>query len=238
MKRSDGRKAGQIRPVAITKDVFEYAPGSVLFSQGRTKILCAVSLNEGVPPFMRGQGKGWLSAEYAMLPAATVERTQREATSFRRSGRSIEISRIIGRVLRAIVDLSKLGEFTITVDCDVLQADGSTRCAAICGAQAALNLAVQHWLDVQVIQKTILKGQVAAVSAGIYDGEPIVDLCALEDNNIQSDFSFVLTDNQQVVEIQGTAESEAISWEQFMQLHELARKGVAQLCEHIKKQTL
>ncbi len=238
MKRSDGRNADQLRPLVLTQDIYEYAPGSVLFCLGRTKILCAVTLAEGVPNFLRGSGSGWLTAEYAMLPAATLERTQRESLSFKRNGRSVEISRIIGRVLRTVVDLSRFGEFTITVDCDVLQADGSTRSAAICAAQAALNLAVTHWLDVQVIQKTILKTQLSAVSAGIYDGEPILDLCALEDNNVQTDFTFVLTNDARIVEIQGTAEHDAISWQQFTQLHELACKGTRQLCEYIKKQTM
>lgn len=237
MKRPDGRKAHQLRPVAITQDIFENAPGSVLFSLGRTKVLCAVTMTQGVPPFMRGQGKGWLTAEYAMLPASTVDRTPREMSSLKRNGRNVEISRIIGRALRSIVDMEKFGEYTITIDCDVLQADGSTRCAAICGAQAALNLAIKHWLDVQVIQKSIIKTQIAAVSAGVFEGEPLLDLCAFEDNNIQSDFNFIMTEDGHLVEVQGTAETAVVTWEQFVQLHDLARKGAAQLCEYIKKQT-
>ena len=237
MKRADGRQVSQLRDLKLTPHIYEYAPGSVLFEIGRTKVLCAVTMAEGVPPFLRGKRTGWLSAEYALLPASTVTRSQRESISFKRNGRSVEISRLIGRALRSVVDLSHFGENTITVDCDVLQADGGTRCAAICGAQAALNLAVQYWLDVKFIKKTIIKNQIAAVSTGVYDGVPLLDLNAFEDNNIDSDFNFILTDHNEIVEIQGTAELGTVSWPQFDQMRILAQKGVEELCSFIKANT-
>ncbi len=237
MKRADGRTVNQLRDLKLTSHMYEYAPGSVLFEIGRTKILCAVTMSEGVPPFLRGKGKGWLSAEYALLPASTVTRSQRESSSFKRNGRSVEISRIIGRALRSVVDLSLFGENSIMVDCDVLQADGGTRCAAICAAQAALNLAVQYWLDVKFIKKSIIKNQVAAISAGVFDGVSLLDLNAFEDNNIDSDFNFILTDQNKIVEIQGTAELGTVSWVQFDEMRALAQKGVEELCSFIKENT-
>jgi len=237
MKRADGRDVDQLRELKLTKNVFEYAPGSVLFEIGKTKVLCAVTLVDGVPPFLRGKGKGWLTAEYALLPASTVTRTVREHSSFKRNGRSVEISRIIGRALRSVVDLHRFGEHTIMVDCDVLQADGGTRCAAISGAQAALNLAVQYWLDVKFINQTILKNEVTAISTGVYEGTALLDLNAFEDNNIDSDFNFVLTDHNEIVEIQGTAELGTVSWKQFDAMRSLAEKGVKELCLFIKEQT-
>ncbi|HBR70227.1 TPA: ribonuclease PH [Candidatus Dependentiae bacterium] len=238
MKRADGRALDQLRELKITKGIFEYAPGSVLFEIGKTKVLCAVTLAEGVPPFLRGKGTGWLTAEYALLPAATVTRSPRESSSFKRNGRSIEISRILGRALRSVVDLSRFGENTIMVDCDVLQADGGTRCAAVCGAQSALNLAVQYWLDVKFIEQSIIKNQVAAVSTGAFDGTAILDLNAFEDNNIDSDFNFILTDHDEIVEIQGTAELGTVSWQQFDEMRALAQKGIQELCSFIKERTL
>jgi len=238
MKRADGRAVDQLRELKLTTNVFEYAPGSVLFEIGKTKVLCAVTLSDGVPHFLRGKGRGWLTAEYALLPASTVTRTNRESSSFRRNGRSVEISRVIGRALRSTIDLSDFGEHTIMIDCDVLQADGGTRCAAICGAQAALNLAVQYWLDVKFIRQSILKNQVSAVSTGVYEGIALLDLNAFEDNNIDSDFNFVLTDNNEIVEIQGTAELGTVSWKQFNAMQSLAQEGIAKLCSFIKKQTI
>ena len=238
MKRADGREINQLRNLTLTKNIFEYAPGSVLFEMGKTKVLCAVTLTENVPPFLRGKGTGWLTAEYSLLPASTITRTFRESSSFKRNGRSVEISRIIGRALRSIVDLSQFGENTITIDCDVLQADGGTRCAAICGAQAALNLAVKHWLDSKFIKQTIIKDQVAAVSTGVYDGTALLDLNAFEDNNIDSDFNFILTDKNEIVEIQGTAELGTVSWVQFDAMRELAVQGTKELSSFIKEQTL
>lgn len=238
MKRADGRALDQLRELKITKGIFEYAPGSVLFETGKTKVLCAVTLAEGVPHFLRGKGTGWLTAEYSLLPASTITRSQRESSSFKRNGRSVEISRILGRALRSVVDLTYFGENTIMVDCDVLQADGGTRCAAICGAQAALNLAVQYWLDVKFIERSIIKNQVAAVSTGAFDGTAILDLNAFEDNNIDSDFNFILTDHDEIVEIQGTAELGTVSWQQFDEMRALAQKGTQELCSFIREQTL
>jgi len=237
MKRVDGREVNQLRELRLTTNVFEYAAGSVLFEIGKTKILCAVTLNEGVPRFLRGKGKGWLTAEYALLPASTVTRSPRESSSFRRNGRSVEISRIIGRSLRSIVDLEKFGEYTISVDCDVLQADGGTRCAAICAAQAAMNLADKYWQDVKLIQQSIIKNQVAAISTGVYEGTALLDLSAFEDNNIDTDFNFVLTANDEIVEIQGTAEMGTVSWSQFDQMRVLAQKGTQEIASFIKEKT-
>lgn len=238
MKRIDGRSPEQLREIAITSNLFEYAPGSVLFSIGKTKILCAVTLDEGVPPFLRGKGAGWLTAEYAMLPASTPTRTSRESLAYKRNGRCVEISRMIGRSLRSVVDLSGFGERTIMVDCDVLQADGGTRCGAICGAQAALNLAIAHWLDLRIITKNPLKDQLAAVSVGVDDGNALLDLNAYEDNNIDTDVNFVLTAGGEIVEIQATAEKEPVSWKQFEQMSVLAKKGVAQLSKAIVSATV
>lgn len=230
MKRADGRLADQLRTIKITAGVFEYAAGSVLFEQGGTKILCAVNLTESVPLFLRNKGRGWLTAEYALLPASTVVRTPRELSGGKRDGRAVEISRLIGRSMRSVVDISGIGERTITIDCDVLQADGGTRCAAICAAQAALNVADKRWLEAGIIKKSIIKIPLAAVSAGVTDKHVLLDLNASEDNNVLGDFNFVLTQMGDIVELQGTAELGVISWAQFEELRAVAHKGVQELC--------
>ena len=237
MLRADGRAPDQLRDVRIESGIFSHADGSVLFSMGKTQVLCAVNLTKDVPSFMRGNNNSWLTAEYALLPAATNTRTTRESVSGKRQGRSVEISRLIGRVLRCVVDLEGIGEYTITVDCDVLNADGGTRCAAICGAQAALNLAVHYWLEAGIFSKSILKTQVVAVSAGSHNGTILLDLNAAEDNNIHDDFNFVLTHDNNIIEIQGTAEQKPISWQQFDEMRALAYAGVQQLCENVVQQT-
>ena len=237
MYRVDGRTAEQLRPLSLTKNVFDHADGSVLFSIGKTQVLCAVSLNEGVPVFLRGKGEGWLTAEYALLPASTSVRSPREQLLGKRNGRSVEISRLVGRVLRSIVNLKQLGEFTLTIDCDVLNADGGTRCAAICGAQAALNLAIHRWLDAGIIKKSILTTQLAAISTGIQNGTVLLDLNAQEDNTIESDFNFVLTSDNAIIEIQGTAEQKVVSWDKFDAMRTLAHQGVDQLCAFISDNT-
>lgn len=237
MYRVDGRTAEQLRPLSLTKNIFTHADGSVLFCVGKTQVLCAVSLTEGVPVFLRGKGEGWLTAEYALLPASTSVRSPRDQFMGKRNGRSVEISRLIGRVLRCAVNLKQLGEFTITIDCDVLNADGGTRCAAICGAQAALNLAIHNWLDAGVIKKSPLTAQLAAISAGVQNGTVLLDLDAQEDNTIESDFNFVLTSDNTIVEIQGTAEQKTVSWDKFDAMRALASKGVEQLCAFISKET-
>ena len=239
MNRADGRKINQLRPLSLTPRIFEYADGSVLFELGKTKILCAVTRNKDVPVFLRGKGEGWLTAEYGLLPASTSVRSPREAVTGRRNGRAMEISRLIGRALRCVVDLKKFGEYTIVIDCDVLQADGGTRCAAICAAQAALNLAVNRWLEAGTIKESILKTQIAAVSVGLEDdgSRVLLDLDASEDNGIGGDFNFVLTTDNKIVEIQGTAELGAISWEKFDEMRVLACGGVNKLCSFITKHT-
>lgn len=239
MMRSGGRLPDQLRSLAITQNIFEYADGSVLFEQGNTKILCAVTRSKDVPSFMRGKGKGWLTAEYALLPASTPIRSSREAVIGKRNGRVVEISRLIGRALRCVVDLELFGEYTITVDCDVLQADGSTRCAAICAAQAALNLANNRWLKTGVIAKSIVTAQVAAVSVGLEDcgDKVLLDLDAQEDNGIGGDFNFVLTNDNNVVEIQGTAEQQPIQWRHFDEMRLMAAAGIKKLCAFISEQT-
>lgn len=237
MIRTDGRTPEQLRAIKLDPEIFAHADGSVLFSLGKTQVLCAVNLTKDVPAFMRGKNNSWLTAEYALLPAATNQRTTRESVSGKRQGRSVEISRLIGRVLRCCVDLDGIGEYTITIDCDVLNADGGTRCAAICGAQAALNLAMHYWLEAGIFKKSILKTQVAAVSAGSHDGVILLDLDAAEDNNIHDDFNFVFTHDNTIIEIQGTAEQKPISWQQFDDMRTLAYGGVKQLCEFIVQHT-
>lgn len=229
LKRTGNRAYDQVRPLHITYDVLAYAAGSVLFEQGDTKILASVMLQDGVPPFLRGKGTGWLTAEYAMLPASTVDRMPRD-TGVKRNGRAIEISRLIGRSFRSVVDVSKLGERTIYIDCDVLQADGGTRVAAITAASCALRAAQERWLECKLISQPIMQEPIAAVSLGITkQSELLLDLDYREDSSIASDFNFILTQSEKIVEIQGTAETAPLSWEQHAQLCDLARQGVRQL---------
>ncbi len=234
-KRLSGRKYDQLRDMSISYNVFGYAPGSVLFELGNTKILCAVTLQAGVPPFLKGKKKGWLTAEYAMLPTSTHSRSVRDSSSVKKNDRSVEISRLIGRSLRAVVNLDLIGERTIHIDCDVLQADGSTRTACITGAYKALQSAVQLWLAQGDITQTIITGAVAAVSVGILNGQPLLDLDYQEDSIIDADYNFVLTDAGTIVEIQGTAEKQSLSWQEFDAMAAYARLGVNQLFEHAKK---
>lgn len=228
-KRSNGRSYNEMRPVKVTFDTFGYASGSTLFEIGNTKVLCSVTMQNTVPPFLKGKKSGWLTAEYAMLPTATKQRTQRSSTAMKEQGRSVEISRLISRVLRAVVDLDSLGERSIMVDCDVLQADGGTRAASITGACIALQQAQQRWLNSKMIEKPFLKDQVAAISAGVMKGEPLLDLNFDEDSMIDGDFNFVLTKSGNIVEIQGTAEHTLISWAQFDGLKKLAIDAIADM---------
>ena len=218
-----------IRPVKIVHDAFGYADASVLFEQGKTKILCNVTLQDGVPPFLKHQGTGWLTAEYSMLPCATHYRTTRESSQQYRNPRSVEISRLIGRSLRTTIDLKMLGEKTIYVDCDVLQADGGTRVASITAASCALQLAQTRWLKKGSIKQPIISEPVAAISVGIVDGEVQLDLNQQQDSQAQADFNFVVTKSGAVVEIQGTAEKMPVSWEQFELLRKAALVGTEQL---------
>src|SRR6266404_6459616 len=211
--RNDKRTPDQLRPVSFSRDIFEYAAGSVLFEMGNTKVLCAVSLQNGVPPFLRGKGIGWLTAEYSLLPTSTMTRTQRESSSAGKNGRSVEIARFIGRCFRSIVDTSTIGERTITIDCDVLQADGGTRTAAITGAFLALKMAQEYWLQARLINQSIIIEHIAAVSVGVVDGNVLLDLNYQEDSVATADFNFVITQTNKIVEMQGGAETAPLSWD-------------------------
>ncbi len=234
--RSHGRSHDSIRTVRVHYNAFGYAPGSVLFSLGNTKVLCSVTLQNSVPPFLKGKKTGWLSAEYAMLPSATKQRVQRSSSSAKPNGRSIEISRLIGRSLRTILNLDEIGERTIIVDCDVLQADGGTRTAAITGAYLALAQAQEQWLASGLIQRSFLIDAVAAISVGMLDNTPLLDIDFAEDSMIDSDFNFVLTASGKIIEIQGTAEQKPLAWDHFEQIKKLAVSGVQQLFEQSASQ--
>lgn len=228
-RRHDGRRFNQLREIKVAYNVFGYAPGSVIFEMGNTKVLCSVSISASVPPFLKGKKTGWLSAEYAMLPCATQTRTTRETTAMRANGRTIEISRLIGRVLRSVVNLDALGERTIHVDCDVLQADGGTRTASITGSWLALRAAVDSWLKSGLLQTDIITDAVAAISLGVVDGNVVLDVDYQEDSQAQADFNFVLTRSGAVLEIQGTAEQRPLAWNQFDEIRQLACEGVQTL---------
>jgi len=227
--RNDGRTPDQIRPVSFSRNIYEYAAGSVLFEMGKTKVLCAVSMQPGVPQFLRGKGAGWLTAEYALLPTSTMTRTQRESTSNNKDGRAVEIARFIGRCFRSAVDLSEIGERTITIDCDVLQADGGTRTAAITGAFMALKQAQEKWLAMRVISKPIIIEHIAAISVGVVEDNVFLDLNCSEDNAATADFNFVITQSNKIVEMQGGAESLPLSWDTFEKVRSMACYGTEQL---------
>jgi len=227
--RHDGRQANQLRQVKIERGFTRYAEGSVLICFGETRVLCNASVEEKVPPFMRGQGRGWVTAEYSMLPRATQTRSGREAARGKLGGRTMEIQRLIGRALRAIVDFELLGERTIVIDCDVLQADGGTRTASITGAWIALADAVEKLLEQGLIKKSPLKDSVAAISSGIVKGQPVLDLDYIEDSGAEVDMNFVLTGDGRFVEVQGTAEEEPFTADQLDALRELASHGCREL---------
>jgi ribonuclease PH len=235
--RIDGRAADQLRRVTIETGYLLTAEGSALTSFGNTKVLCAATIEDTVPAFLRGSGKGWVTAEYAMLPRATATRTPREVSKGRQSGRTHEIQRLIGRSLRTVVDLEALGERSIIIDCDVIQADGGTRTAAITGAFVALAAAVQQLLQFGALKKSPLRSHVAAVSVGIVNGEPLLDLCYDEDSKAEVDANVVLTGGGSFVEFQATAEREAFDDALMAQMIALARKGVGELVE-MQKQAL
>jgi ribonuclease PH len=227
--RPSKRQPDELRRVSIERAVSKHAEGSCLIKFGDTQVLCTASLEERVPPWLKGQGRGWVTAEYGMLPRATSERTRREVTVGHASGRTQEIQRLIGRALRAIVDMSQLGERQISIDCDVLQADGGTRTAAITGAWVALHDCIQ-WMKLRdMVKDTVLRDQVAAVSCGIYKGTPLLDLDYAEDSAAEADSNFVMTGTGGIVEVQGTAETVAFSQESFDQLMVLAKKGIGEL---------
>jgi ribonuclease PH len=229
--RPSGRAADALRSLSLTPGFARHAEGSCLIRMGNTEVLCAASVEGRVPPFLRNSGQGWVTAEYGMLPRATHTRGDREAARGKQSGRTQEIQRLIGRSLRAVVDRAQMGEVTITLDCDVLNADGGTRCAAITGAWVALHLAFRHMLKMNVIKTLPLTGQVAAVSCGITEGAPVLDLDYAEDSTADADANFVLTDLGGIVEIQGTAERSAFSEAQFLGMLGLARQGTTALFE-------
>jgi ribonuclease PH len=229
--RPSGRPADALRTVTLETGVNRYAEGSCLASFGHTKVLVTASLEESVPPFLRGRGQGWVTAEYGMLPRATHTRGRREAAAGKQSGRTQEIQRLIGRSLRAVVDLKALGERQISVDCDVIQADGGTRTASITGAWVALKLATRYLLDEGLITRDPVLDQVAAISCGVFSGTPVLDLDYEEDSNAEADANFVLTGKGDIVEIQATGEKRGFSEGEFESLFSLARKGIRDLCE-------
>lgn len=227
--RKDNRAYDQLRPVRIHVDYITTAPGSVLMETGDTRVICTAGIESRVPGFLFGSDKGWLTAEYGMLPMSTNTRTAREVTKGKPSGRTQEIQRLIGRALRAVVDLPKLGERQISIDCDVLQADGGTRTAAITGAWVALHDCFRWMQARDMIKEGVLRDHVAAVSCGLYQGAPVLDLDYAEDSSADADANFVMTGSGGIVEVQGTAETVPFSQESFDQLMGLAKKGIAEL---------
>jgi ribonuclease PH len=229
MQRSFNRTAGDLRPVRFQRRFTRHAEGSVLVEIGHTQVLCTASVEEKVPPFLKGKGQGWVTAEYGMLPRATNTRGTREAASGKQSGRTHEIQRLIGRSLRAIIDLTALGERQVSIDCDVLQADGGTRCASITGAMVALADACSWLREKQLLTADPLRDFVAAVSVGIVDGKPVLDLDYAEDSNCDTDMNVVMTGAGHFVEVQGTAEGTPFTREQLSKLLDLAGTGIAEL---------
>jgi ribonuclease PH len=232
MIRSSGRGAAELRPVTLLRRYTRHPEGSVLVSFGDTRVLCTASVEDRVPAFLKGQGRGWITAEYGMLPRATHERTRREASSGKQTGRTVEIQRLIGRSLRATLDLEALGERQITVDCDVIQADGGTRTASITGAWVALADCINWMQSRNMLKNTkVFRDNVAAVSCGIYNGTPVLDLDYAEDSEAETDANFVMTGDGRIIEVQGTAEKTPFTQDEFLALMELARKGVARLVD-------
>ncbi|HCK80443.1 MAG TPA: ribonuclease PH [Candidatus Competibacter sp.] len=227
--RPSSRAAAELRPIRITRQFTKHAEGAVLVEFGDTRVICTASVEERVPPFLKGKGRGWVTAEYGMLPRSTHTRTQREASRGRQDGRTMEIQRLIGRALRAVLDLEALGERTITLDCDVIQADGGTRTAAITGGFVALADAVRYLLGKKLVKKNPLHGQVASVSVGIYRGVPVLDLDYAEDSEAETDMNVVMNDAGAFIEVQGTAEGHAFRMEELQAMLELARTGIGQL---------
>ncbi|MDL5167735.1 ribonuclease PH [Proteus faecis] len=229
--RPADRQANQVRPITITRHYTKHAEGSVLVEFGDTKVLCNATVEDGVPRFLKGQGQGWVTAEYGMLPRATNSRNAREAARGKQTGRTMEIQRLIARSLRAAVDLKALGEFTITVDCDVIQADGGTRTASISGACVALVDALNKMVEEGKLKKSPLKSMVAAVSVGIVDGEPLCDLEYVEDSAAETDMNVVMIDDGRMIEVQGTAEGAPFSHEELLALLALAKGGLEKIFE-------
>lgn len=227
--RSDKRAVEQLRPVNIIPDFISTAEGSALIEIGNTRVICTATVEETVPSFLKGAGKGWITAEYSMLPRATLTRTARESARGRVSGRTHEIQRLIGRALRAVVDLRRLGERTITLDCDVIQADGGTRTASITGAFVAMGLALEKLIDAGTLTSAPIRDYVAAISVGIVDGEILLDLCYEEDSRAEVDLNFVMTGARRIVELQATAEQEPFDEAQLKKMMDYAAKGIDSL---------
>ncbi|MGL4418823.1 MAG: ribonuclease PH, partial [Plesiomonas shigelloides] len=227
--RPANRLASQVRPITLTRNFTKHAEGSVLVEFGETKVLCTATVEEGVPRFLKGKGQGWVTAEYGMLPRSTHTRNQREAAKGKQSGRTMEIQRLIARALRAAVDLTALGEYTITLDCDVIQADGGTRTASISGACVALADALNALVAKGALKAHPMKGMVAAVSVGIVDGEALCDLEYVEDSAAETDMNVVMMEDGRMIEVQGTAEGEPFSHEELLSLLALAKAGIADI---------
>jgi len=227
--RSDERTLDQMRPLTLTPDFIRTAEGSCLIELGNTRVICTATLEESVPGWMRNQGKGWITGEYGMLPRSTLTRSAREASRGKQGGRTHEIQRLIGRSMRAVVDMKKLGEHTLWIDCDVIQADGGTRTASITGGFVAMSLAMQKLVAAGTLKELPLRDTVAAISVGIVDNEPMLDLCYEEDSRAAVDMNYVMTGTDRFIEIQATAEHTPFSDEQLAEMTRLARAGVAEL---------
>ena len=230
--RPSGRAANELRPVTITRNYTKHAEGSVLICCGDTKVICTASIETKVPGFLRGKGQGWITAEYGMLPRSTGNRMRREASGGKQGGRTMEIQRLIGRALRAAIDLKKLGEHTISLDCDVIQADGGTRTASITGAMVALTDAVNHMLAKKMIKTNPIVNQIAAISVGVYKGIPVTDLDYLEDSDCDTDMNIIMNDKGGFIEVQGTAEGDAFSHEDLIAMTGLAKQAIEKLFDH------
>lgn len=229
IQRPDGRQPAEIRPLKLTPDFIEWADGSVLIEAGKTKAICTATVQDGVPGWLRGQGRGWVTAEYSMLPASTPSRTIRESVRGKQSGRTLEIQRLVGRSLRSVVDMCLLGDRTVWIDCDIIQADGGTRCASVSGAYVALYLALAKLVDQNYIKELPLIDSVAAVSVGIWEGVPVLDLDYAEDSHADVDMNVIMTGTGNLVELQATAEKTAFSRESLDQLIDLAAAGIDQI---------
>jgi ribonuclease PH len=235
--RPSSRQADELRPIAITRHYTKHAEGSVLVCFGDTQVICTASVEEQVPRFLKGAGQGWITAEYGMLPRSTTDRMGREAARGKQGGRTLEIQRLIGRSLRAAVDLKRLGERTITLDCDVIQADGGTRTASITGACVAMVDAIRHIQKLGLLNNDPMLGMVASISVGIYNGEPVLDLDYAEDSNAETDMNVVMNDSGGLIEVQGTAEGTAYSRDELNAMLDLAQQGIGTIIQ-IQKDAL
>lgn len=229
--RVDGRRNNQLRDIKITRNYLMHPEGSVLIETGNTKVICTVTVEEKVPPFLKGSGKGWITAEYSMLPGSTKGRKSREASRGKVEGRTHEIKRLIGRSLRSVIDLEKLGEITLWIDCDVIQADGGTRTASISGSYVALVDAINSLMERDVIKENPINSGLAAISVGVVNEVPMLDLCYIEDSNAKVDMNVVMTDTGEFIEVQGTGEDSPFNKVELIELLTLAEGGIAELCE-------